>query len=61
MYSNTSNLPTSGNGSITIKARGYYATTRPDGKVVVKGRGPRRIMTMAEFAETAFPQKKVRV
>ncbi|SEJ84891.1 hypothetical protein [Achromobacter sp. NFACC18-2] len=44
--------------TFTIKARGYFAQSRPDGKVVVKGRGPRRVMTLEEFAALLQPKPK---
>lgn len=44
--------------TFTVKARGYFAQSRPDGKVIVKGRGPRRVMTLEEFAALLQPKPK---
>ena len=44
----------------TIKSRGYYATTREDGRVEVRGRGPRRVMTLEQFAALLNPPKKAK-
>jgi hypothetical protein len=33
----------------TIKSRGYYATSREDGRWLVKGRGLRRVMSYEEM------------
>jgi hypothetical protein len=42
----------------TIKAKGYFATTRPDGKLLVKGRGERRVLTPEQFALLLNPPKR---
>jgi hypothetical protein len=42
----------------TIKAKGYVATTRPDGKLTVKGRGLRQVLTPEQFALLLNPPKR---
>lgn len=42
----------------TIKAKGYVATTRPDGKLAVKGRGQYQVLTPEQFALLLAPKKK---
>jgi hypothetical protein len=42
----------------TIKAKGYTATTRPDGKLSVKGRGQYQVLTPERFALLLNPPKR---
>lgn len=42
----------------TIKAKGYFATTRPDGKLTVKGRGKYQVLTREEFGALLNPPKR---
>ncbi|MDM0006466.1 hypothetical protein QTI51_09500 [Variovorax sp. J22G73] len=44
----------------TLKSRGYYATSRPDGRWLVKGRGMRRVCTFEELQYLLNPPKKAR-
>ncbi|KAF1049347.1 hypothetical protein [Xylophilus sp.] len=44
----------------TLKSRGYYATSRPDGRWLVKGRGIRRVVTFEELQALLNPPKKAK-
>ena len=42
----------------TLKSRGYYAESREDGKWIVRGRGPRRVVTFDELHALLNPPKR---